>query len=104
MPLTRDDSHSNQLIAYTVLLVATFKHRRTGRIVSVPDDQAHRYSDERRWTPVSAEPQAVQFQVPDGSVAEVLEWVGDDPDRRAAALAAEKAGKGRKTLIKALTK
>jgi hypothetical protein len=45
----------------------------------------------------------VQLRVPDGSVSEVLDWVGDDPDRRAAALAAEKAGKNRVTLIKALS-
>jgi hypothetical protein len=81
----------------------TFRRRRTGTVVTVPDDQAHRYSDERRWIPVSDEPRTVQLQVPDGSVAEVLEWVGDDPDRRAAALAAEKAGRGRVTLIKALS-
>jgi hypothetical protein len=80
----------------------TFNHKRTGRTITVPPDQAHQYSDERRWTPVSNEPQSVQLRVPDGSVAEVLDWAGDDPDRRAAALAAEKAGKGRVTLIRAL--
>ena len=41
--------------------------------------------------------------VPDGSVADVLEWVGDDEDRRRAALAAElDADSPRKTLIAAL--
>lgn len=44
--------------------------------------------------------------VPDGTVAQVLEWVGDDRDRAQAALDAEQ-GKGdssRATLVAALTK
>ena len=43
------------------------------------------------------EPKALE--VPAGSVAEVLEWVGEDQERAAAALEAEKAGHERKTLI-----
>lgn len=39
----------------------------------------------------------------DLTVDEVLEWVGDDEDRRASALAAEEAGKARKTLVAALS-
>ena len=39
----------------------------------------------------------------DLTIDEVLDWVGDDEDRRAEALAAEEAGKGRKTLISALS-
>lgn len=41
--------------------------------------------------------------VPDGTVDEVLQWAGDDPERRTLALAAEKAGKGRKGIIDALS-
>jgi len=43
--------------------------------------------------------------VPDGTAAEVLEWVGDDPDRAAAALKAEgERDKPRTTLVSALEK
>lgn len=39
--------------------------------------------------------------VPDGSVDEVLDWAGDDPDRQRVALEAEMEGKERKTIIEA---
>lgn len=39
---------------------------------------------------------------PDGTIDEVMEWVGDDPAKAAAALAAEKEGKDRATLKKKL--
>lgn len=42
--------------------------------------------------------------VPDGTIAQVLEWVGNDPARAARALEAEQAGKNRATLTDALTK
>lgn len=38
-------------------------------------------------------------QVPDGTVTEVLDWVGDDPERAQAALVAEREGSNRSTLI-----
>lgn len=41
-------------------------------------------------------------EVPVGSVAEVLEWVGDDQERAKRALEVEKAGHKRKTLLKQL--
>lgn len=37
--------------------------------------------------------------VPDGTVQEVLDWVGDDPARAEQALEAERLGAGRSTLI-----
>jgi hypothetical protein len=40
--------------------------------------------------------------VPDGTVQEVLDWVGDDPDRAERALEAERLGDGRSTLISKL--
>jgi hypothetical protein len=44
-------------------------------------------------------------EVPDGTVAEVLEWVGDDSDRAVAALEAEEAAdQPRTTLVAALEK
>lgn len=49
-----------------------------------------------RWT------EHATIEVPDGTVAEVLEWVGDDPERRDAARAAELAGKRRKGILDAL--
>ena len=41
-------------------------------------------------------------EVPEGTIEQVLEWVGDDPDRAAQAYEAEVVGKGRKTLLEAL--
>ncbi|MEV0608122.1 hypothetical protein AB0I61_17325 [Polymorphospora rubra] len=38
-------------------------------------------------------------EVPTGSIADVLEWVGDDPDRAQRALDAEQAGKARTSLM-----
>lgn len=41
-------------------------------------------------------------EVPQGTIAEVLAWVGDDPARAQAALDAENAGAGRTTLLNQL--
>lgn len=41
-------------------------------------------------------------EVPVGSVAEVLEWVGEDEERAQRALKTEEAGHKRKTLLKQL--
>jgi hypothetical protein len=41
--------------------------------------------------------------VPAGTISEIVEWVGTDPERAARALAAEEAGLKRKSLIKTLT-
>lgn len=40
-----------------------------------------------------------EVRVPDGTVDEVVEWVGDDPQRRQMAVAAERAGQRRKGII-----
>jgi hypothetical protein len=42
-------------------------------------------------------------EVPTGTIAEILAWVGTDRDRAARALAAEQAGQNRKSLLKNLT-
>lgn len=42
-------------------------------------------------------------QVPDGSVSDVLEWVGEDAERASAALAHENGNKSRKTLVTRLS-
>jgi hypothetical protein len=41
-------------------------------------------------------------QVPDGTISEVLAWVGEDQDRARAAIAAEQEGRVRSTLINKL--
>jgi hypothetical protein len=49
-----------------------------------------------------AKPTSSSPDLADMTVAEVVEWVGDDPDRRATALAAEASGKQRKGVTDAL--
>ena len=90
-----------------------FRHKRTGRVVTVDERDAHRYRGSN-FEPVPddasgsaaggvsteyvAKLDAVA-DVPVGTAAEILSWVGDDEERRVAALDAEYAGKNRKTLI-----
>lgn len=40
-----------------------------------------------------------KIDVPEGSIKEVLAWVGEDMDKAKAALEAEEAGENRKTLV-----
>jgi hypothetical protein len=40
-----------------------------------------------------------KIEVPEGSIKEVLAWVGEDVDKAKAALEAEEAGENRKTLV-----
>lgn len=63
---------------------------------SGPDDDER--DDE---APRTAEGGAAQGP-PDGTVQDVLDWVGDDPDRARQALEAERAGQNRSTLISEL--
>lgn len=87
--------------------VARFYHKRTKKTIEVPDDEAHLY-DNARYERIESAAHLVAGQdwepanVPDGTVAEVLEWVGDNDLRRQSALTVERAGKNRTTLIKAL--
>lgn len=48
------------------------------------------------------EVEAPKLEVPEGSVASILKWVGDDKEKAKAALEAEKTGKERVTLIEQL--
>ena len=64
-----------------------------GRVITVNDKFAYRYRNDPGWTE--------QTNVPEGSVADVLEWAGSDLTRQAAAVAAEKAGKKRKGILNA---
>lgn len=62
--------------------------------------------DAGEWTPVEpTEPSGNGGEVPDGTVADVMAWVGDDPDRARQALDAEttKGDKARSTLVATLT-
>lgn len=51
------------------------------------------------WTAPTVQAEAQSGDVPEGTVADVLAWVGDDPDRARQALAAEQDGQQRSTLI-----
>jgi hypothetical protein len=82
--------------------MATFRDTRTGQLIEAHSRartiyfrQQSRYEEVGDHTEVE--------EVPDGTVAEVLDWAGDDPDRRAAALDAERNGKQRKTVLEALS-
>lgn len=78
-----------------------FRHNRTGRQVVVGEGIAPRYRNNRWAEEQTAAP--VPVVVPAGTVAELLAWAGDDGARRDALLAAERAGKNRKSLIEALS-
>lgn len=89
-----------------------FQHRRTGRLVEAKPAQVDAYlSDHGRWQLLDPDslPDLADAdydpagEVPDGSVAEILAWAGDDPARKEAALYAERQGKGRKTLLDRLS-
>jgi hypothetical protein len=46
--------------------------------------------------------QEEKLEAPEGTVAEILDWVGEDVEKAKVALEAEKAGKKRKSLIEEL--
>lgn len=62
--------------------------------------------DAGEWTPEpDTRPAGDGGEVPGGTVADVMAWVGDDPDRARRALDAEaaKGDKARSTLVDSLT-
>lgn len=69
-----------------------------------PDDEAAPPSE----TAPEAEPKTAEGGAsqgpPDGTVSDVLDWVGDDPARAREALDAEQAGQNRATLVAELEK
>ena len=69
-----------------------------GRVWELEQARALRGEADPSETPSAASDDGV----PDGTVDEVLAWVGDDPDKAARALDAEKSGKDRSTLVEAL--
>lgn len=77
--------------------MAKFYYARTHRTVEIPDDIADQYIGRKWYTLIEA-----PITVPDGTISEILEWVGDDENRRRVALQAEQIGKQRTTLLDAL--
>ena len=77
--------------------MARFWYSRTHREVEIPDDIAHEYEGRKRYTRLD-----IPDDVPDGTISEVLAWVGDDIVRAEAALQVELEGRRRKTLVDAL--
>lgn len=78
--------------------MARFYYARTHREVEIPDDIADQYDGRKHYTRLSEKVPTV----PDGTIGDILAWVGEDPYRAELALEAEKAGKRRKTLMDAL--
>jgi hypothetical protein len=95
-PLAKDDEVSGDLAAY---LVSTHSP------VEPLDDEAAALLEPRREGP-EQEPEGPPAELDiDGTAADVLAWVGEDPDRAAAALEADQAkDKPRSTLVKQLAK
>lgn len=81
----------------------SFKHKRTGRIVEVSANDAFRFNNARYELVHEAAGQDWEPEnVPSGTVAEVLAWVGDSDLRRQSALTVERAGRKRKGILEAL--
>lgn len=81
-----------------VCAMPRFLHKRTGKTITVPKADVPLYTNKRHTR--LDEPTNT---VPDGTIDEVLDWVGDDEQRAEEALQAELAGKRRKTLVDRLT-
>ena len=71
-----------------------------------PDTESVQANPDTQTTTLPSEVQpgspVEEEEVPEGTATEVLDWVGDDPDRAQQALDAERAGKNRSTLISQL--
>jgi len=67
--------------------------------MSTSNPYAAKTTDENAEVASSDTEEAKALEVPAGSVSEVLAWVGEDQERAAAALEAEKTGHARKTLV-----
>ena len=87
--------------------MARFRDLRTGDVIPIEGHarvKHHRQMRTRFEELHDTPPDADTVSVPDGlSVAATVEWAGDNPARRTAALAYEKANKNRKTLVAALS-
>lgn len=70
-----------------------------GGLVDVEEQEAERLFTAGLADPVEAPAADPLSDVPAGSVEDILEWVGDNPERASAALAAEQGGKARKGLL-----
>ena len=92
MPRFLDTRTGNEVNVEGHARVVHHRQRRDRFIELHDDEQASDFTD-----------QISDDAVPAGNVDEVLDWAGDDPDRRSRALAAELGGKQRKTVIEALS-
>ena len=72
-----------------------YRNTRNQRVITVADKDAFRFANSPNWELIQADP----FVVPVGTVAEILAWAGDDPERKLAARLAELAGKNRASLL-----
>jgi hypothetical protein len=116
--LAKGETVSGGLADYLVATSSPVEEIPTGPADEVPDDEPEAPDEAVDKTlaraleaPAEEEPEgpAVDIDgdgVPDGTVGQVQEWVGDDPDRAARAFAAEKAKgeQARTTLVAALDK
>jgi hypothetical protein len=74
-------------------------HVEEARVTAAPKETVVDSFDQKvDEKPVTA-PQTEEAVVPEGSIKEVLAWVGDDSTKAQQALSAEQAGEGRKTLV-----
>lgn len=75
---------------------------KSSKKVEAPKPEETQIEDTNAARQVEESESTTTEEVPTGTVDEVLEWVGDDKDRAALALEAEKSGKNRKSLISEL--
>lgn len=96
VPLAKDEEVSGELAAY---LAST-----RSEVEPLDPDAQALYDGVSEQEPEAPQPADGELDI-DGTAADVLAWVGDDPERAAEALEAEQAkDKPRTTLVKQLEK
>lgn len=84
---------------------AVFLLERRAPVTPVDDEaHAHLHALTSGDEPTAGADHPPSLGVPEGTVDEIMEWVGDDPAKALRALEAETAGKARKSLIGKLEK
>ena len=82
--------------------MARFTDSRTGQTIETNNPTRAR-AYRRLAARYTEQADTVVDDVPDGTVPEILEWAGDDPDRRTRALETERRGKQRKGILDGLS-